>query len=54
MIHVECPWCDGPAVVDAGSGPGEGPGNSHVRCEGCGVAIELAAELAAEPIARAA
>jgi hypothetical protein len=50
MIHVECPWCDGPAVVDAGTVPGEG----QVRCEGCGVAVELAPELATEPIARAA
>jgi hypothetical protein len=50
MIHLECPWCDGAAVVDAGTGPGE----TQVRCEGCGVAVELAPELVPEPIARAA
>ena len=54
MIHVECPWRDGQADVDAGTGPGEGPGNGHFRCEGCGIAVELAPELAIEPIARAA
>jgi hypothetical protein len=50
MIHVECPWCDGPAVVDADADPGE----ERVRCEACGVAVELAPLLATEPIARAA
>lgn len=50
MIDVECPWCDGPAVVDAGTSPGE----AQVRCEGCGVAVDVAPELAIEPIARAA
>ena len=46
MIHVECPWCDGPAVVDAGEG--------QVRCEGCAVSVELAPDVAVESIGRAA
>ena len=50
MIHVECPWCDGQAVVE----PGAGPGEAEVRCEGCAVAVELAPESVTESIARAA
>jgi hypothetical protein len=46
MIHVECPWCDGPAVVDAGA--------AEVRCEGCAVAVEIAPDIAAESIGLAA
>jgi hypothetical protein len=50
MVHVACPWCDGPAVVEAV----EAPAGAVVRCEGCGVAVELASEGITESLARAA
>jgi len=50
MVHVECPWCDGPAVVESV----EAPSGAVVRCEGCAVTVELASEGITESLARAA
>jgi len=50
MVQVECPWCDGPAVVESV----ETPAGAVVRCEGCAVAVELASEGITESLARAA
>jgi len=50
MVQVECPWCDGPAVVESV----EAPAGAVVRCEGCAVAVELTPEGIAESFARAA
>ena len=50
MVQVECPWCDGPAVVESV----EAPRGAVVRCEGCSVAVELAPEGIAESLAPAA
>jgi hypothetical protein len=49
MVQVECPWCDGPAVVES-----EAPAGAVVRCEGCAVSVELAPEGITESLARAA
>jgi hypothetical protein len=50
MVQVECPWCDGRAVVESV----EAPTGAVVRCEGCAVAVELAPEGMTESLARAA
>ena len=50
MVQVECPWCDGPAVVESV----EAPTGAVVRCEGCAVSVELAPEGITESLARAA
>jgi len=50
MVQVECPWCDGPAVVESVAAPA----GAVVRCEGCAVVVELAPEGIAESLARAA
>jgi hypothetical protein len=50
MVQVECPWCDGPAVVE----PVEASAGATVRCEGCAVSVELAPEGITESLARAA
>lgn len=34
MPIIECPWCDGPAVVDAAQ--------DAVECTDCGVAVAIA------------
>jgi len=47
MMHVECPWCDGPATVDAGAG-------GEFACADCSIRVELAPEPVREPVARAA
>jgi hypothetical protein len=50
MVQVECPWCDGPAVVESV----DAPAGAMVRCEGCEVSVELAPEGVMESLARAA
>ena len=50
MVEVECPWCDGPAVVESV----ETPADAVVRCEGCAVTVELAPDGMTESLARAA
>lgn len=50
MVQVECPWCDGPAVLDSV----EAPAGAVIRCEGCAVSVELASEGITESVARAA
>ncbi len=47
MMHVECPWCAGPATVEAG------PAGAF-ECTGCAVRIDIAPEPVSEPVARAA
>lgn len=34
MPIIECPWCDGPAVVDAA--------RDEVECLDCGIAVAIA------------
>jgi hypothetical protein len=46
MITVECPWCAGPATVEAD--------DDAVECAGCAIRVELAPPPTTEPIARAA
>lgn len=36
MAIIECPWCDGPAVVDAAQ--------DAVECTDCGIAVAIAAD----------
>jgi hypothetical protein len=50
MVQVECPWCDGPAFVEAT----EGPTGAAVRCEGCAISVELAPDGVTESLTRAA
>jgi hypothetical protein len=50
MVQVECPWCDGPAVVESV----DAPAGAVVRCEGCAVSVELAPEGIRDSLARAA
>ena len=50
MVQVECPWCDGPAVVESV----DAPAGAVVRCERCAVSVELAPEGITESLARAA
>ena len=50
MVQVECPWCDGPAVVESV----DAPAGAVVRCEGCAVSVELAPEGITKSFARAA
>ena len=47
MIHVECPWCAGPAGVELADG-------GQVECVECAVRVELAPDPIVEPLARAA
>jgi hypothetical protein len=46
MITVECPWCAGPATVEAD--------DDAVECAGCAIRVELAPPPTTEPIACAA
>lgn len=50
MVQVECPWCEGPAVVESI----EAPAGAVVRCEGCAVAVEVSADPITTSLARAA
>ncbi len=45
MIHVDCPWCDGPMTVAAD--------RSEVECDPCGVLVEIGADAAVELAAAA-
>ena len=47
MVHVECPWCAGSAVVDLAA-------EATVECEACDVRVEIANDATIEPIRRAA
>ena len=47
MVHVECPWCAGSAVVDLA-------GEATVHCEACDVRVEIAADATSEPLRKAA
>ena len=47
MVHVECPWCAGSAVVD-------GAGKATVQCETCDVRVEIVADATSEPLRLAA
>jgi hypothetical protein len=47
MLHVECPWCSGPATVD-------GPELTVVECAECGVRAGLAVDPEPLPVAVAA
>jgi hypothetical protein len=44
MINVECPWCAGPATVEA----------DEFSCAECVVSVEIAPAASSEPVARAA
>ena len=39
MTHVDCPWCDGPAIVPAAV--------DAVECPECGISVPLATDLVA-------
>ncbi|HEV8489276.1 MAG TPA: hypothetical protein VGQ58_05770 [Candidatus Limnocylindrales bacterium] len=36
MIHIECPWCDAPVELDSHA--------TAIRCDGCSIEVELAAD----------
>jgi ribosomal protein S27E len=46
MIHVECPWCTEPVVLESAS--------LDLACETCGIVVEVAADRIAEGLPRAA
>ena len=47
MMHVECPWCAGPATIEAGAA-------GEFECAACAIRVEIAPEPVSEPVARAA
>jgi hypothetical protein len=47
MMHVECPWCAGPATVEAGA-------TGAFECADCAIRVEIAPDPAHELVARAA
>jgi hypothetical protein len=47
MMHVECPWCAGPATVEGGAA-------GEFECADCAIRVEIAPEAVSEPISRAA
>ena len=47
MVTFECPWCAEPASLDAAA-------LDELRCEGCGLRIELAPDPLPGQIAQAA
>ena len=47
MIHIECPWCAGPATVETGAA-------GQFECAECAIRVEIAPEPVSEPVARAA
>jgi hypothetical protein len=38
MVTVDCPWCEGPAVVEMMAE------TTELRCDDCSVAVEVAGE----------
>jgi len=47
MVTFDCPWCDEPAMIEAGDA-------DALTCGACGVPADLAPDPIREPIARAA
>ena len=47
MMHVECPWCGGPAAVEVA-------GDGEFSCTDCSISVELAPEPIADTVALAA
>ena len=46
MIHIDCPWCDAPVEVNGRE--------TTIRCDGCSVEVELAADEVVHEVSRAA
>jgi hypothetical protein len=46
MVIVDCPWCLGPVAL--------GDEDAELKCEGCSVSVEIAADEVAAEVARAA
>lgn len=40
MINIDCPWCEAPVQLDSLE--------SAIRCDGCSIEVELAADDSAE------
>jgi LSD1 subclass zinc finger protein len=36
MLHIDCSWCDTPVELDSGA--------TSIRCDGCSIEVELAAD----------
>ena len=47
MMHVECPWCAGPATIEVAD-------RDEFQCVECAIRVEISPLAAAEPVARAA
>ena len=46
MINIDCPWCEAPVAIDGLE--------TVVRCEGCSIEVELAADDVTHEVRRAA
>lgn len=46
MINIDCPWCEAPVAI--------GGLDSVVRCDGCSIEVELAADDVTGEVRRAA
>jgi hypothetical protein len=46
MIKIDCPWCDGPVMMESLE--------SVVRCDGCSIEVELAPDDVTHEVRRAA
>jgi hypothetical protein len=47
MCNVDCPWCDGSAIIVVADGDG-------FSCAECAIRVDIAPEPIHEPVARAA
>jgi hypothetical protein len=48
MLTIDCPWCDGPATIQAE------PADDAFTCEACSIRVDLAAMPAEDVVALAA
>jgi hypothetical protein len=46
MINIDCPWCEAPVTLDSLE--------TVVRCDGCSIEVELAADDVTHEVRRAA
>ena len=49
MLHIECPWCAGPATIDADATSGD-----QFSCPDCMIRVEVASTPVADVIDLAA
>jgi hypothetical protein len=46
MINIDCPWCEAPVALDSLA--------TVVRCDGCSIEVEIAADDVSHEVRRAA